>query len=317
MDAIDVALTDLTDLAARINEEHDHAVTAIRAGLHHALEAGRLLLDAKAQVSHGGWLDWLQANCAVPERTAQLYMKLARDLPARLQGRESATVADLTIRDAVALLAERTGPMSDTSPNTEIPRYYILAWPVEKRQRLCREWWDQRAWYTLLLDAEGRTAPEVADTLGVSLDQVRRILHPQPPRRFHTVMEGGQSTSGESMFIGDVAPSYNALVEAFVLGWLSGEYGTAATLAAIEKPELVTPLEALEAHYKKRKEHLQNESAWGVFWGNPSFHDSLDDFTVPFWSCALTDARIAVGIEMDTGRTLIQMWRDYTADIAS
>ena len=67
----------LTDLAERINAEHaaseDHAKSAIE----HALQCGQLLIEAKAQVKHGQWLPWLEANCTVKERQARNYMRLA------------------------------------------------------------------------------------------------------------------------------------------------------------------------------------------------------------------------------------------------
>ena len=52
-------------------------------------------------MQHGEWLPWLREHCEIPERTAQLYMRLASRRP---QLEESATVADLTVRRAVALL---------------------------------------------------------------------------------------------------------------------------------------------------------------------------------------------------------------------
>jgi Protein of unknown function (DUF3102) len=69
----------LTDLAARINTEHEAASEALRRSLDHAITAGTLLLEAKAQLSHGQWLPWLKTHCHVPERTARLYMRLARN----------------------------------------------------------------------------------------------------------------------------------------------------------------------------------------------------------------------------------------------
>ena len=93
----------LSDLAARIRSEHEASTAAMRRGCEHAINAGRLLIEAKAQIQHGQWLPWLQEHCHVSERTAQLYMRLARhepELKANPQG-----VADLTVSGAVELLA--------------------------------------------------------------------------------------------------------------------------------------------------------------------------------------------------------------------
>jgi hypothetical protein len=107
--------------------------------VHHALEAGRLLLEAKAGLPHGAWLPWLQENCAFPERTARLYMKVARELPAHLEGDKSATVADLTLREAVDLLARHCEPeplrvrvREVIPPDPPEPRHVaIISRPVE------------------------------------------------------------------------------------------------------------------------------------------------------------------------------------------
>jgi hypothetical protein len=142
-----VRTTDLENLAERIDAEHERCASAMRASLHHALEAGRLLLEAKAALPHGAWLPWLRENCSVPERTAQLYIQLS----------------------------------------------------------------------------------------------------------------------------------------------------------------------ALAEHYKKRREHMHETDEWAAFWGNRAFHEHFEDFTVPFWSCALTDARIAVGIESDQKQDLWHLWMEACA----
>jgi hypothetical protein len=92
------ASSSLADIAARINEAHDQANGSYQRTIEAAMEAGRLLIQAKEQVGHGGWLQWLKVNTCVSERTAQYYMKVARDLP------KSAIIADLTLNRALKLL---------------------------------------------------------------------------------------------------------------------------------------------------------------------------------------------------------------------
>src|SRR6516164_9467018 len=89
----------LTDLAVRINEAHQQTQRAMRDAIAHALKTGALLLEAKAKVKHGGWLDWLKDNCEIPERTVQAYMQLAR-LPIEKRN----AVADLPLREALAVI---------------------------------------------------------------------------------------------------------------------------------------------------------------------------------------------------------------------
>ena len=94
----------LPGLAGRINEAHRLCEQAFREGLQHAITAGELLIEAKALCQYGEWLDWLRDNCDVSERTAQAYMRVARNreaLEAKAQH-----VAGLAFCDAVALLAE-------------------------------------------------------------------------------------------------------------------------------------------------------------------------------------------------------------------
>jgi hypothetical protein len=90
----------LADLAARINTAHEAAAAALKSSVIHAMQAGDLLIEAKKQVGHGEWLPWLKANFAFSDRTARLYMQVARsraDVEAKM-----ATVADLTLRDVLA-----------------------------------------------------------------------------------------------------------------------------------------------------------------------------------------------------------------------
>lgn len=63
------------NLAAEINAEHRACMEAMRGGLEHAIEAGRLLIEAKAQCSHGDWLPWLAEHFEADAQTAQRYMR--------------------------------------------------------------------------------------------------------------------------------------------------------------------------------------------------------------------------------------------------
>jgi ribosome-associated translation inhibitor RaiA len=98
----------LTDLAARIRAEHEAAGAAVKRSVQHAMAAGDLLLEAKVQLKHGQWLPWLKSNCTISERTARLYMTLARARSA--VEAEIGSVADLTVRQAVALVTARHSP---------------------------------------------------------------------------------------------------------------------------------------------------------------------------------------------------------------
>lgn len=102
----------LDALAHRIRDEHAQAEASARDALEHAIAAGQLLIQAKAVVGHGGWLPWLEKNCPFSRRTAQAYTLLARKASTLLQG-DAQRVAHLSVRSALALLAESKGTGAD------------------------------------------------------------------------------------------------------------------------------------------------------------------------------------------------------------
>lgn len=63
------------------------------------IEIGKRLLEAKAQLGHGEWLPWLREKVDISERSAQNFMRLAREYS------KSADIADLGASKALALLA--------------------------------------------------------------------------------------------------------------------------------------------------------------------------------------------------------------------
>ncbi len=93
----------LPDLAARIRAEHEAVSAALKESVRHAIAAGELLIEAKGRLSHGQWLPWLQDHCTISERTAQLYMRVAKNR-AEIEGQIRNGVADLSLNEAAALL---------------------------------------------------------------------------------------------------------------------------------------------------------------------------------------------------------------------
>lgn len=93
---------ELHRLAGQIREEHARCETSARTMLEHAREVGRLLIEAKSKVQHGGWETWVADNCGFSLRTGQAYMRLARGL---LDGKAQ-RAAPLSLREGLALLAE-------------------------------------------------------------------------------------------------------------------------------------------------------------------------------------------------------------------
>ena len=110
----------IDDLAARIVAEHKAVRAAMKSTLEHAMACGDLLIEAKAKLEYGKWLPWLAEHCAsLSERTAQVYISLAKNRAA-IEAK-SADAADLTmtIRDALELIARQA------EPPFQSPRYPV------------------------------------------------------------------------------------------------------------------------------------------------------------------------------------------------
>ncbi len=105
----------LTGLAADINREHGLATAAAWTAVEHARRCGQLLIEAKSQIGHGGFLAWLADNCEVGERQARRYMKIAQHWPA-IEAKSDPT-SDLTIKGALRLMDDRqANPAAETIP---------------------------------------------------------------------------------------------------------------------------------------------------------------------------------------------------------
>jgi hypothetical protein len=96
----------LPALASAIVTAHAACISHAREAARHALEAGRLLVEAKEIAGHGNWSDWLGENCSLGERTAQRYMRLHKS------GLKPTHVSDLSIRAASAQIDVLTDPFS-------------------------------------------------------------------------------------------------------------------------------------------------------------------------------------------------------------
>src|SRR3954447_15723958 len=93
----------LGDLADRIREANAAMLAASQEAAERALQAGRLLIEAKGECRHGDWLPFLE-RAGIHERQARRLMQLARS------GLKSDTVSDLGIKGALELIGKRTLP---------------------------------------------------------------------------------------------------------------------------------------------------------------------------------------------------------------
>src|SRR5258708_17824711 len=94
----------LESLATRIRKEQRAIEAALTSIAAHVMAAGDLLIEAKKKLPHGEWLPWLTLHCEVSERTAQVYMQLARkrtEIEANPQ--RAADLTDLTVRKMLTM----------------------------------------------------------------------------------------------------------------------------------------------------------------------------------------------------------------------
>jgi hypothetical protein len=108
-DALVVEPTDAhspEDLAVLANASHHVARQHVRAGVEHALRAGRALTLAKQQIAHGEWTDWLTANFEGTPRTARRWMQAASAV-------ETGRATDLEPASVRALLVDATENSDD------------------------------------------------------------------------------------------------------------------------------------------------------------------------------------------------------------
>lgn len=87
-----------TNIANEINTHAAQATSKANEAMHHAIEAGKLLLEVKASLAHGQFGAWLDANVAVSPRQAQRYMAAAegKPVPVRALSSKYDTVSHLT-----------------------------------------------------------------------------------------------------------------------------------------------------------------------------------------------------------------------------
>ena len=123
----------LPDLAERINALHGQALAAAHTSIERAIECGRLLLQAKASIGHGGWLDWVEANLSFGDRQARKYMRVAangEEIVKRNCG------SDLGINEALKLLSAGANDHFRTSCFTGCNERYTPAEYIDLARRV-------------------------------------------------------------------------------------------------------------------------------------------------------------------------------------
>jgi len=78
----EVTMTDahqLTVLRDKIREAHGQFINSMKDTMEAGITAGQLLIEAKEELEHGAFIQWIQETMPFTERTAQKYMRIARN----------------------------------------------------------------------------------------------------------------------------------------------------------------------------------------------------------------------------------------------
>lgn len=151
--------------AGRIEVEHRAATGAARTAIEHAVECGRLLIEAKTQVGHGGWLTWVDEHLTFGARQAAKYMRLHRHRKELNRNRSS----DFGVNAALAELAAPQHAKADDEAK-ELVRLWEDASPAA------------REWFFLALDLVGRHGHMPEFLAYVDRPTLRRMVDKKPMR---------------------------------------------------------------------------------------------------------------------------------------
>lgn len=290
--------------ADQINEHHRAVGEALKSGLLHAKAAGDLLLKAKEEVSHGGWLPWLRDHCDVSERAAQSYMRIAKRWP-ELESKAQ-RAADLSYRDGLRLLAsEATADESGIVVEDDVPAHRSwFAWEKGRMKDTVRQWPDIMHTFALVADALGWTAERIADHLGADLEEVRLFLCPVVPVRFDKITNlGGDLFKGRDV----IAAAYATQVREGIAGLMWVSYMSASRLAEREGlPEIAAEMKGCE---RQQERHRRRLSAQDLFSESIRWRD--EDLRLAFWCLSREDVRLAVGIDKPTDERWITRFNMY------
>jgi hypothetical protein len=69
-------LMKINDIAKKINEKHSLLMEGLRRSVVVAIEIGSMLNNAKIQIEHGKFMEWVENNCNFSRGTSQRYMQL-------------------------------------------------------------------------------------------------------------------------------------------------------------------------------------------------------------------------------------------------
>jgi hypothetical protein len=277
MSTTEIVTNTLDKLASEINKEAKLAEQHAMQAVNHALNAGRLLTEAKEQCPHGQWLPWMAENFEGSARTAQGYMRLFehRDVLANTQ-----RAAHLSVREALKMLAEPQAVAPEEKPEPYKPpsRDAIERWP------------DLLDGPSRVFHAEGMSHAQIAELFGVDEDLVKKRMNPEAPHREC----GDWADAG-------LATLYTKRVQNYIYHHQANAYLCAAAFAHKVNPKLADGFLALEKHYQeKSRSGVQSIYAMfsdaGELQSSEAEKESFQVFGIQLEAAAHHDYLEAVGI---------------------
>ncbi len=122
--------SDLGALAKAINADHESGEASQAKSLEHYRAAGEKLLMAKATVDHGNWDRWCKINIRFSKRTAEQYMKVAKNwqkVMANAEEIRSKSAATALLEEELAIQSEKP----PEEPITLVSALSLLTKPPE------------------------------------------------------------------------------------------------------------------------------------------------------------------------------------------
>lgn len=174
-EVLDAGVLTVGELANKINEATRAAEGHARGAVHHALEAGRLLIEAKKQVQHGEWEKWLTENCDVAPRTAQAYARLAKKV-SELPEAKAQRVADLPLREAIRAIATDPTPPKKLPPIPYNPNAEQRNQSAVKLQAGARALRDASKFVAAGCTVKGQKVASVRKALQDAIDEIDRLV---------------------------------------------------------------------------------------------------------------------------------------------
>ena len=197
----------LDRLAREVRSHHQQAETAWQNAVEHAWRCGQVLIEAKTLCRHGEWLPWLR-EVGIHERTAQVYMRLARQIrsPADLPATITEALDSLGDRERRERRARRQKLSAEFDRVVGPPGERRPDWPVFWRsyRDLAAENPDW-AWKILgshmreLLDVEGMpsASPDRAEELRTLVRRLQLALDPRSAGADPFIREAKMSASND------------------------------------------------------------------------------------------------------------------------